>query len=100
MTIIYKYNILVRVIVKNIIQRNVIINRVAAEVDNHISRDYFFDFHLSRMKYLFYYTEYHSYIFLPWFGKFQKTTQCIIATTVLRMDEIITLIKGLCLQTV
>ena len=28
-----------RVIVKNIIPRNVIINRGAAEVDNHISRD-------------------------------------------------------------
>ena len=35
-------------IVKNIIPRNVIINRGAAEVDNHISRDDFFDFHPSR----------------------------------------------------
>ena len=31
-----------RVIVENIIPRNVIINRGAAEVDNHISRDDFF----------------------------------------------------------
>ena len=37
-----------RVIVENIIPRNVIIKRGAAEVDNHISRDDFFDFHPSR----------------------------------------------------
>ena len=37
-----------RVIVENIIPRNVIINRGAAEVDNHISRDDIFDFHPSR----------------------------------------------------
>ena len=43
--ILYKYNILERVIVENIIPRNVIINRGAAEVDNHISRDDFFDYH-------------------------------------------------------
>ena len=41
--IIYKYNILERVLVENIIPRNVIINRGAAEVDNHISRDDIFD---------------------------------------------------------
>ena len=41
--IVYKYNILERVLVENIIPRNVIINRGAAEVDNHISRDDFFD---------------------------------------------------------
>ena len=35
-------------IVENIIPRNVIINRGAAEVDNHISRDDIFDFHPSR----------------------------------------------------
>ena len=34
-----------RVIVENIIPRNVIINRGAAEVDNHISRDDIFDYH-------------------------------------------------------
>ena len=39
--IIYKYNILERVIVENIIPRNMIINRGPAEVDNHISRDDF-----------------------------------------------------------
>ena len=55
--VLYKYNILERVIVKNIIMRNVIINQGAAEVDNHISRDDFFDLTLSRMLYLFYYTE-------------------------------------------
>ena len=34
-----------RLIVENIIPRNVIINRGAAEVDNHISRDDIFDYH-------------------------------------------------------
>ena len=51
---VHKYNILERVIVENIILRNVIINRGAAKVDNHISRDDFFDYHFSRMLYLFY----------------------------------------------
>ena len=37
-----------RVIVENIIPRNVIINRGAAEIDNHISRDDIFDYHPSR----------------------------------------------------
>ena len=37
-----------RVIVENIIPRNVIINRGAAEVDNHISRDDIFNSHPSR----------------------------------------------------
>ena len=37
-----------RVKVENIIPRNVIINRGAAEVDNHISRDDIFDYHQSR----------------------------------------------------
>ena len=32
-------------IVDNIIPRNVIINRGAAEVDNHVSRDDIFDYH-------------------------------------------------------
>ena len=42
-TVLYKYNILERVLVENIIPRNVIIDRGAAEVDNHIWRDDFFD---------------------------------------------------------
>ena len=37
-----------RVIVENIIPRNVIINRGAAEVDNHITRDDIFNFHPRR----------------------------------------------------
>ena len=37
-----------RVIVENIIPRNMIINRGAAEVDNYISRDDIFDYHPSR----------------------------------------------------
>ena len=37
-----------RVIVKNIIPRNVIINWGTAEVDNHISRDNIIDYHPSR----------------------------------------------------
>ena len=39
----YRYNILERVLVENIIRWNVIINRGTAEVDNDISRDDFFD---------------------------------------------------------
>ena len=41
LNIVYFINITfpARVIVENIISRNVIINRGAAEVDNHISRD-------------------------------------------------------------
>ena len=34
-----------RVIVENIIPRNEIINQGVAEVDNHISRNYIFDYH-------------------------------------------------------
>ena len=61
--VVYKYNILERVLVKNIIPRNVIINRGAAEVNNHISRDDFSTSTLSRMLCLFYYTEHYFYIF-------------------------------------
>ena len=61
--IVYKYNIFERVLVENIIPRNVIINRGAAEVDNHISRDDFSTSTLSRMLFLFYYTEHYSFIF-------------------------------------
>ena len=32
-------------IVENIVPRNMVINTGAAEVDNHISRDDFFDYH-------------------------------------------------------
>ena len=39
-----------------------IINQGAAEVDNHISRDDFSTIHLSRMLYLFCYTEHYSLI--------------------------------------
>ena len=41
-------------IVENIIPRNVIINRGAAEVDNHISRDDIFDYHPSRKCYIYF----------------------------------------------
>ena len=40
-----KYNILERVIVEKIIPQNMIINRGAALVDNHIPRDDIFDYH-------------------------------------------------------
>ena len=74
--LLYKYNILERVLVENIIPRNVTINRGAAEVDNHISRDDFSTSTLSRMLYLFYYTEH----FLTMVREVPKTTQCILAT--------------------
>ena len=41
-TLIYKYNILERVLVEKIIPRNMIINRCAS-VDTHIHRDDIFD---------------------------------------------------------
>ena len=50
-----------RVLVKKI-PRNVIINRGAAQVDNHISKDDYSTSTLSRMLYLFYYTEHYSFI--------------------------------------
>ena len=42
--VLYKYTILERVIVQNIILRNVIINQGTAMVDSHISRDEFFNY--------------------------------------------------------
>ena len=52
--ILYKYNILERVLVENIIPRNVIINRGAFEVDNHISRDDFFRLAPSQECYIYF----------------------------------------------
>ena len=43
-----------RVTVENIIPRNVIINRGAAEVDNHISRDDIFDYHPLRERNIYF----------------------------------------------
>ena len=52
-------------IVENIIPRNVIINRGEAEVDNHISRDDFFDYHSLINDIFIYYTAHYSLFFLP-----------------------------------
>ena len=41
-------------IVENITPRNVIINRGAAEVDDHISSDDIFDYHPSRKCYIYF----------------------------------------------
>ena len=46
-----------RMIVENIVLRNVIINRGAAEVDNHISSDDIFDYHPR--------TECNNYFIMP-----------------------------------
>ena len=73
----YKWYILKRVLVENIIPRNVIINRGAAEADNHISRDNFSTSTVLRMLYLFYNTKHYSLIME---GEVPKTTQYIIAT--------------------
>ena len=70
-TLLYKYNILERMLVENIIPRNVFINQGAAEVDNHISRDDFSTSTLSRMLYLFYYTEHYPFIFYTWCESFK-----------------------------
>ena len=68
------YNILESVIVENIIPRNVIINRGAAEVDNHISRDDIY-FNTPNIIPLF------STIFpLTMVREVQRTAQCVFAT--------------------
>ena len=69
-------------IVENIIPRNVIINRGAAEVDNHISRDDIFDYHPLRECYIYFIipnrtldTLYSTVCFLfdlPWRWEFQR----------------------------
>ena len=99
-SLVYKYNILERVIVENIIPRNVIINRDAVEVDNHISRDDFFDYHpLKNVIFiLLYRTLFLNFsTFFPltmqWCGKVQVQQ----SEHLLRMDAIISFTKGLCL---
>ena len=65
-TIIYNYNILERVIVENIILRNVIIEAQPRLII--IFRGMTFStISLSRMLYLFYYTEHYSLIFSTFF---------------------------------
>ena len=95
--IIYKYNILERVLVENIIPRNVIINRGAAEVDNHISRDDFFRLAPSQECYIYFIIP-NS---IPLFSNhgersFKNSAMC----KKVRMIEIISFTKGLCLYTV
>ena len=77
----YKYNILERILVENIIQRNVIINRGAVEVDKHISRDDILTSTLSRMLYIviLLYRTLFLY-FLTMVRGVPKTTQCALAT--------------------
>ena len=67
-SVLYKYNIHERVIVENIIPRNMIINRGAAEVDNHISRDDFFDYHpLKNVIFILLYRTLFLIFFYPFF---------------------------------
>ena len=51
------------IILKNINPRNVVIKRVAAEVDTHFSRDDFCYYRPFRNVILIYYTEHYSFIF-------------------------------------
>ena len=79
-----KYNILERVIVENIIPWNVIINRGAAEVDNHISRDDIFHYHPLKNVIFIFYTEHYSLIFSTLFTltigqEVPMTAQCAFA---------------------
>ena len=76
-TPVYKYNILERVLVENIIPRNVIIIRGAAEVDNHISRDDFFDQH--PLKNVIFILLYQTLFlnFLTMVREVSKTKQCV-----------------------
>ena len=69
-------------IVENIIPRNVIINRGAAEVDNHISRDDIFDYHPLRECHIYFiipnralgtlFTTVCFLLDLPWRGELQR----------------------------
>ena len=81
--IIYKYNILERVIVEYIIPRNVIINPGAAKVDNHISRDDFFDYHpLKNVIFILLYRTLFNFNFFPLTMVLDvpRTAQCAFAT--------------------
>ena len=81
--------------VENIIPRNVIINRGAAEVDNHISRDDFFRLSPSQECYIYFIIpNIIPYLFLPFFP---LTMVRKVPTHLLRMDEILSFTKGLCL---
>ena len=85
-----------RVIVDNIVPRNVIINRGAAEVDNHISRDDIFDFHPLRACNVYFIIPNRTLdplfsivcflLDLPWWGEFQRecmNERCIFPKIVL-----------------
>ena len=92
--ILYKYNILERVLVENIIPRNVIINRGAAEVDNHISRDDFFRLAPSQECYIYFIILNIIPLFSnPGERSFKDNAMC----KKVRMIEIIFFTKGLCL---
>ena len=76
-------------IIEKIIPRNVIINRGAAEVDNHISRDDFFDYHPLKnvifilLYRIFFLIFFYQFFLLTWFGKFQGQHNAHL----LRMDH-------------
>ena len=80
-------------IVENIIPRNMIINRGAAEVDNHISRDDFFSYHT--LKNVIFILLYRA-LFLNFFLPFIPLTM-VRETHLLRMDGMISFTKELCL---
>ena len=71
-----------RVIVENIIPMNMIINRGAAEVDNHISRDDIFNYHPFRECNIYFiipnrtldplFSTVYFLLDLPWWGEFQR----------------------------
>ena len=71
-----------RVIVENIIRRNVIIKRVAAKADNHISRDDIFVYHPLRGCNIYFIKPNRTLdplfsivcflLDLPWRGEFQR----------------------------
>ena len=83
LTRIYNINITfpARVIVENIIPRNVIINRGTAEVDNHISRDDIFDYYPLR--------ECNIYFIIP-----NRTLDPLLFSEVLLLLNIPIMVKG------
>ena len=65
-----------RVIVENVIPRNVIINRGAAEVDNHISRDDIFYYHPRRECNIYFITVKTLYIDILYNSKILYSVNC------------------------
>ena len=81
-------------LVENIVPRNVIFNRGAAEVDNHISRDDFFDYY--PLKNVIFILLYRT-LFLYFLTMVREVSKAMQFVKKVRMIEIISFTKRLCL---